>query len=217
MSIIHCKPIGVKTGIKVANVWLWERADWKLCSVCDLYHSNRKIPQEYWNKTWNKPKRERSGIILVRGKKDILVTQSYDNRFGFPKGGDNEGEFPPIAAMRELKEETGIDIEKEFPDLDLLECEQIRYRFDLNYYTFYVVEVPEEFEITTIPNDDIEISAFGWVPIYQISSMKFSTVMKFIFNDYMKKCNPRMRTRFKIKKRNPMRTRFKIKTQSNEN
>jgi len=45
--------------------------------------------------------------------KNFLLLKSNDNFWGFPKGHAEHGEDPKSAAVRELKEETGIDVNHE--------------------------------------------------------------------------------------------------------
>lgn len=183
--MFHQTPSGVKSGIFVADKWLWERADWEKCR-CGLTHSNRVIPNEYWN-TWKNvpiyPKKSRyvNGIILLKGNK-IFITQSYSNVFGFPKGGSSDDmEFPIMGALREFKEETGSDLEKLFPARDFTACPQITWfnSFSRIHYHFFIVSVYEWFDIKTFPLDDIEISSFGWIDISDINKngIKFSISM----------------------------------------
>lgn len=53
--------------------------------------------------------RKRSGVILFFNN-FVLLVQSYNNHWGFPKGAVVEGERYEEAASRELYEETGIFI-----------------------------------------------------------------------------------------------------------
>jgi NADH pyrophosphatase NudC (nudix superfamily) len=51
------------------------------------------------------------GIVLVSNKGNILVVKGrLSEKWGFPKGHGNNGEKPLDAALRELKEEAGIDV-----------------------------------------------------------------------------------------------------------
>jgi len=72
---------------------------------------------------------KKSGAVLFRerdGEKDVLL--EYRDReyhdWTFPKGGMEDGETAEVTAVRELREETGYNIEvlQELPD--------IRYEFD---------------------------------------------------------------------------------------
>jgi len=61
----------------------------------------------------NRARQETSaGGIVVRREGErvlyLLIRDSYDN-WGFPKGHVEEGELPEDAALREVREETGLD------------------------------------------------------------------------------------------------------------
>jgi len=53
-------------------------------------------------------RRRSSGGVLFDGDGNIVLVQEIDGSWSFPKGGIGEGESPLDAAMREIKEETGI-------------------------------------------------------------------------------------------------------------
>lgn len=51
----------------------------------------------------------RAGAFITdRSTQSVLLVQSYNNRWGVPKGHVEQGETLPETARRELKEETGI-------------------------------------------------------------------------------------------------------------
>ncbi len=56
--------------------------------------------------------RNRAGIILIEENKLALMERHRQERhyFSFPGGGIDEGETPEQAAVREAKEELGIDV-----------------------------------------------------------------------------------------------------------
>lgn len=58
-------------------------------------------------------KREFSaGGIVFNEKGEVLLTQNSSNKYwGFPKGWPNEGESMKDAALREVKEEAGVEAE----------------------------------------------------------------------------------------------------------
>lgn len=55
---------------------------------------------------------KRVAIALIRGPEDtLLMGQRLDNgKWSFPAGGCNKGETPEEAVIREVKEETGLDV-----------------------------------------------------------------------------------------------------------
>lgn len=57
-------------------------------------------------------KKEKScGCIIIKNKKVLLVYEKNRNFWGFPKGHIEEGENEIETALREVKEEVGIDVE----------------------------------------------------------------------------------------------------------
>ena len=179
----HLYPPGKATGIlKQDNTFSWEPVEWGKCS-CGLFHSNRSIPQAFWNKPWTRrtKQREKVGIILIRDNKEIWVTQSYNNCFGFPKGEKEINENVLEGAAREFYEETGTSITLE----TLQECNTIRIKIRDIKYTFYIVKVPATFEITSYPIDDVEITSYGWKPINDVMSLKLSKAIQKIFGIYL--------------------------------
>jgi bis(5'-nucleosidyl)-tetraphosphatase len=66
------------------------------------------------------PLKEDNGVWFV-----LLILHQGGRHWAFPKGHGNPGETPLESATRELKEETGLDIQKLLQDTPLME----RYQF----------------------------------------------------------------------------------------
>lgn len=57
-------------------------------------------------------KKEKScGCIIIKDKKVLLVYEKNRNFWGFPKGHMEDGETEIETALREVKEEVGLDVE----------------------------------------------------------------------------------------------------------
>ena len=81
-----------------------------------------------------KLRKEKScGCIIIKNRKVLLVYEKNTNFWGFPKGHMEEGESEIQTALREVKEEVGleVDIDKE-------------KRYELNYI------IRDEIETTTV-------------------------------------------------------------------
>lgn len=64
--------------------------------------------------------RIKAGVILYNDD-SIMITQSYNNYWGVPKGSVDEGDNDTLsAAVREMKEETGIDLSEQQYEKKLL-------------------------------------------------------------------------------------------------
>ena len=106
------------------------------------------------------------GAILIAPEGDILVVQGrLSNKWSFPKGHGNKSETPLAAAIRELKEETGINMSGVTPDNEL--------RFKSNrtgsggiYFVFHVKEMAN-----IIPEDTNEIMNTMWCPRERLESL----------------------------------------------
>jgi 8-oxo-dGTP pyrophosphatase MutT (NUDIX family) len=160
----------------------WEPAKWVRCENCTLWHSNREIPIGYLTSgKWKvrKGPRKKVGIILVRND-EVWVIQSYNNCYGFPKGEKESDENEIECALREFHEETGTLL-----DTDLSTCKYLTHKIENILYMFYIVNVDNLFDIVTTPDDDVEITTFGWCKFKNVGKLKFSKVGRVIFKKWM--------------------------------
>jgi len=90
-------------------------------------------------------------ILLVRGKRS--------GKWSFPKGHKNRAETYINCAMRETKEESGIDLINRIP--------VAYHKLSVGEYFFYEMEG----ELETSINDTLEIIEARWVPLDDIAHM----------------------------------------------
>lgn len=112
-------------------------------------------------------KKRSCGFLLEYEGKYLLVKSSGGNIWGIPKGVKEEGETDIETAIRELKEETGMDLASVKEDCGLkpfMEYSSKRKQF----VVFRVVILDSEFRKTLncstfLDNGKPEVDAFAWV------------------------------------------------------
>lgn len=178
--------------------WYWQDVSWTKDENTGMYVSNRIYPDEFWNRKWLSKKNNTAGVILLKKHKDsfkILVVQCYHNKFGFPKGTCDSYETFEDAAKRELKEELGIILDfdlKSIPNTHIIEnkhpnqnLKKIRNSAQVRKVKFFVLMVPEDFEINSFPSKglgDVEITKFGWIDINKLNNYEISHLAKQTYN-----------------------------------
>lgn len=105
--------------------------------------------------------------VVIRGRKS--------GKWSFPKGHGSNYETPLAACIRELKEETGIQLQTTKPD------DEIRFRSG-TYFVFYV---PEKYQLK--PEDTKEVMESMWIPILRLPSLTgnkdLSAFSRFIYTE----------------------------------
>jgi 8-oxo-dGTP pyrophosphatase MutT (NUDIX family) len=107
------------------------------------------------------------GIILISPLDEILVVKGrYSNKWGFPKGHGNTHEKPLDAALRELKEEAGINLDGYKPVSQKL-LKRNSGRIGGTYFIFYL-----DFKPDINIQDTNEISQAMWCHKDRLSQLK---------------------------------------------
>ena len=108
------------------------------------------------------------GVIPIRKKNGVwqvlVIKHQSGDHWSFPKGHAIEGETPKEAAVRELKEETGLSVKRFLSEEPLEEC----YIFERGdrpinkKVTYFLGEINGEVYL-----QEEEISGGKWVPLYE--------------------------------------------------
>ena len=151
---------------------------------------------EHWYKPWIMALQERSAGIIVfsipttpkRARKFLLL--DYGRYWDYPKGHVEKGEADRTAALRELKEETGI------ADIDLIEgfTHEIAYFFRSKRG---LVRKSVIFFLGSVSNERVKLSrehvGYEWLPFDQaVDRLNYATAKAVLraAGDYLQKHPP---------------------------
>lgn len=115
------------------------------------------------------------GVIVLYASK-VLVVRGKSGKWSFPKGHRKENETSIEGALREAKEETGIDLSDQTPNLTLL----LRYGV---YYLYRLVYEPE----LSVTTSGEEITEVGWHTYQSIKADEKNADVRF----YLKMSKPK--------------------------
>lgn len=105
------------------------------------------------------------GVIyrLLDGVPHVLLIRDPYDHWGLPKGHLENGETPPVAALREAQEETGLGGLQLGPRLQTIDWYfRAKGRLIHKFCHFYLMESPEG---ETVPQLDEGITACCWVAL----------------------------------------------------
>lgn len=104
-----------------------------------------------------KLRKEKScGCIIIKNRKVLLVYEKNTNFWGFPKGHMEEGESEIQTALREVKEEVGLEV-----DIDKEKRYELNYiiRDEIDKTTVLYIAMPKSEEIIM---QESEIANIKW-------------------------------------------------------
>ena len=94
----------------------------------------------------NLRKEKSCGCIIIKNEKVLLVYEKNRNFWGFPKGHMEEGENEIDTALREVKEEVGLEVEID-----------IKKRYTLNYIIRDEIDKTTVLYIAVPKNENLEM------------------------------------------------------------
>ncbi|KAJ1427112.1 NUDIX hydrolase domain [Sesbania bispinosa] len=130
------------------------------------------------------------GALVVNEKREVLVVQEKSGHFQgtgawkFPTGVVDQGEDICVAAVREVKEETGVD--SEFVEILAFRQSHMSF-FDKSDLFFVCLLRPLSFDIQV---QEVEIEAAQWMPFDEYAAQPFMEkheVLKYISDIYLTK------------------------------
>lgn len=100
------------------------------------------------------------GVVMLSPQREIaLVKGRLSKKWSLPKGHGGAHERPHVAAVREAKEETGIDLSQRKWDE--------RINFPSGTYWVYLLEEKPDL----VPEDNNEICETAWIPYSRIGAL----------------------------------------------
>ena len=114
----------------------------------------------YYN---SRPKKRTGAGVLIFNQKDqlLIVKPNYLNHWLYPGGGIEETESPLHAALRECKEEIGINLDKVWPAYINYQKPKPSGEEDVVQFTFTTNPVADDFlDRLTLQEDEIEDAVF---------------------------------------------------------
>lgn len=106
------------------------------------------------------------GIVFDAERKHILLVQQLSGKWGLPKGSLQTGESILSAAKREIKEETGINLNKMTHGTHYLVSDETFRIGRTTFFVFVILRTP----VFTNKPDPKEVSQFGWIPVRELDS-----------------------------------------------
>ena len=140
-------------------------------------------PAKYYYPSRNNRSRKAGGFISDRNGEFIVLVQSCGKLWGPPKGSVEEGETIRAAAIREIREETGLDVSDIIPD------KFVRFKSRYFYFNIQVDSIPRPSVQKITGNDANAVGVFNVQCIVNNTKAdRFSSNqhLKYIFQHFLK-------------------------------
>jgi len=152
------------------------------CTICSLQELHKINNTSFTrNKNFNK-----AGIIIRwKNKNDtyFLVTQSYNNKWGFPKGQQENNETLIECALREVKEETSLDLQ--YLQEPISQSKRINCR-NMKFFTHTMTDI-EKIDFDLLKLDlSFDSTGIGWIKLHcdcNYENISLNSVTKYIIKN----------------------------------
>lgn len=142
---------------------------------CKLIKTLKEInePAEY---LLDKRPRLKSGILIMNSKQQVLISQSYNDFWGIPKGAKEINETLEETCIRETKEETGIDLSSYSNRI----LERRVFLLRSGVYIIYFLRLHSDITIDEVDPYVLgtESTGFGWININCLKNMFDKSLIK---------------------------------------
>jgi dATP pyrophosphohydrolase len=125
-------------------------------------------------KSWLK---KSAGIIFTDGKSILLLKRDNEETWDLPGGKSNDGETEIDNAIRETKEETGLE------KIPGERFDSISHKDANKKYTTFFYKVDKQFPVKL----SHEHSDYEWVPFNELKNRQLYPKLKINLPDYLKK------------------------------
>lgn len=125
-------------------------------------------------------KEKSCGAVVIKDNNEILLVKTIRGFFGFPKGHVEAGETEEETAIREVKEETGIDIEI-ISDKKFILTYKVNNVIDKDVILFIAKPISNE-----LLRQECEISEVKWVNIDKVEEYFDFDNIKTLWNEEIK-------------------------------
>ena len=123
-------------------------------------------------------------IVTASAPKKALLLESLKHGFWMPPGGHSElGENPLETVIREVREETGLDVAEYLPKVHHIDADRVEVPLPIRMLQVYVthggkehyhldslyrIELPTE---VPVQHDEIESAGIGWFTLDQLDDL----------------------------------------------